>query len=382
MQKRLIAEAKFLRAWQYFQLYGFWGDVPLYTTFSTSLDDAQPRTPKDQVKAQIVADLTDAIGVLPSTYSGNDLGRASKIAAQALLAKVYMFDGQYALAKPLLDAVIAAGEAAAGGTALMAEYFDNFTDENEYNKESIWEISYTSNGNYNWDGDGNDYGPNESWIRSQEYSAVGWRNLIPSDALLGEFETGDPRLKYNVYFTGDKFGDPSAQVTLTDGAQRGNSSVYKGVTQKISWKKYSLMYKLDPGGFYDKIGINYRVMRYGDFYLLAAECENEVGTPTQALIYLNKTRLRPSVNMPPYPTAAYPANSKSEILRAIMHERRVELAGEEQRNFDILRWRKNGKLTSEPISYFQANKYELLPIPLAELDANTKIEQRDQNPGY
>jgi hypothetical protein len=382
LKARYTAEAKFLRAWTYFQLYAFWGDVPLYEQFSTTINDAQPRAPIADVKALVISDLTEAIASLPTSYSGNDLGRATKTAAQAVLAKVYLFDGQYQEAKPLLEAVVATGEAAAGGTALMDEYFDNFTEETEYNKESVWEFSYTANGNYNWDGDGNDYGPNESWIRSQEYSAVGWRNLVPSDKLLAEFENGDPRLNYNFYFTGDEYGDPSSPKALTDVDQRGNSSVFKGVTQKISWKKYSVMYKLDPGGFYDKIGINYRVIRYADIYLLLAECENEVGTSVKAIEYLNKTRTRPSVDMPPYPTAAYPTSSKDQIFRAIMHERMVELAGEEQRNVDILRWRKAGKLTTEPISYFQANKYELLPIPLGELDANVKIEQADQNSGY
>lgn len=382
LRDRLIAEAKFLRAWQYFQLYGFWGAVPVYETFATSFEEAQPRASTEAVKSRIVTDLNDAIAVLPESYSGNDLGRASKIAAQALLAKVYMFDGQYAEAKPLLEAVIAAGEAAAGGTALMDDYYANFTEEDEYNKESIWEISYTANGNYNWDGDGNDFGANESWIRSQEYSAVGWRNLVPSDNLLAEFEDGDPRLHFNFYFTGDEYGDPSAPLILTDGAQRGNSSVYKGVTQKVSWKKYSVMYKLDPGGYWDKIGINHRVLRYADMYLLMAEVENEIGSPAKAVEYLNKTRARPSVNMPLYPTAEYPTGSKDEIMAAIMHERIVELAGEEIRNFDILRWRKAGKFTEDPISYFQPNKYELLPIPLGELDANINIEQEDQNPGY
>lgn len=384
LRDRLIGEAKFLRAWQYFQLYGFWGAVPVYETFATSLEDAQPRASIATVKALIVSDLNDAIGVLPASYSGNDLGRATSIAAKALLAKVYMFDAQYAEAKPLLEEVIAAGEAAAGGTALMDDYFANFReeDEDEYNKESIWEISYTANGNYNWDGDGNDFGANESWIRSQEYSAVGWRNLIPSDKLLAEFEDGDPRLNYNFYFTGDEYGDPADPVILTDGDQRGNSSIFKGVEQKISWKKYSIMYKLNPGGYWDQIGINHRVLRYADMYLLLAECENEIGSPTLAVEYLNKTRARPSVNMPLYPTAEYPTGNKDEIMEAIMHERMVELAGEEVRNFDILRWRKAGKFTEDPISYFQPNKYELLPIPLGEMDANVNIEQPDQNPGY
>jgi len=168
---------------------------------------------------------------------------------------------------------------------------------------------------------------------------------------------------------------------LTDEAQRGNTSVYKGVEQKISWKKYSVMYKLDPGGYYDQIGINYRMIRYADIYLLAAEVENEIGTSVKALEYLNKTRNRPSVAMPEYPTADYPCNSKDEIMRAIIHERMVELAGEEQRNIDILRRRKVGKLTTEPISYYEP-KDTLLPIPIVELDANPYIDQSQQNPGY
>src|SRR5690606_15955497 len=300
LRGRFIGEAKFLRAWAYYQLYTLWGDVPIMDEFATTLDGSKPRSPKSEVKAQIVKDLTDAANALPESYSGGDLGRASKIAAQALLAKVYMFDAQYAEAKPLLEAVIAAGEAAAGGTALMDDYYANFREEaeDEYNLESIWEISYTASGNYNWDGDGNDFGANESWIRSQEYSAVGWRNVIPSDDLLAEFEDGDPRLHFNFYFTGDEYGDPSDPLILTDGAQRGNSSIYKGVEQKISWKKYSVMYKLDPGGYWDQIGINHRVLRYADMYLLLAECENEIGSPALAVEYLNKTRARPSVDMP------------------------------------------------------------------------------------
>src|SRR5690606_34533082 len=381
LRGRFIGEAKFLRAWAYYQLYTLWGDVPIMDEFATTLDGSKPRSPKSEVKAQIVKDLTDAANALPESYSGGDLGRASKIAAQALLAKLYMFDAQYSEAKPLLEAVIAAGEAASGGNPLMDEYFDNFTEEAEYNKESIWEVSYNSGGNYNWDADGNGAAPNESWVRSQEYSAVGWRNLIPSDELLAEFEDGVPRLNFNFYFTGDMFGDPDNPVELTDEAQRGNTSIYKGVEQKISWKKYSVMYKLDPGGYYDQIGINYRMIRYADIYLLAAEMENEVGTPAKALEYLNKTRNRPSVAMPEYPTGTYPCDSKEEIMRAIMHERRVELAGEEQRNTDILRWRKAGKLTTEPISYYEP-KYELLPIPISELDANPNIDQSHQNPGY
>lgn len=376
---RYVGEAKFLRAWAYYQKLGFWGGVPIYTTFATSIDDAQPRATPEEVKALIVEDLTDAIAKLPASYSGADRGRATKIAAQTLLAKVYMFHGQYTEAKPLLQAVIDAG----GENPLMDNYFDNFTEEGDYNKESIFEISFGPSG-YSWTPDANNSGTAESWIRAQEYSPIAWRNLIPSDKLLNEFEDNDPRLHDNFYFTGDEYGDPANPKILTDGQQGGNSSTYKGVTMKVSWKKYTALYKLDQGGYFDRNGINCRVMRYADVFLMMAECENEAGNSAAAIEYLNKTRQRPSVDMPLYPTADYPTSTKDEIFKAIMHERYIEFAGEQVRNFDILRWRKNGKLAGmpDPISYFVANKYELLPIPLAELDGNPKIEQADQNPGY
>lgn len=372
LKARYVAEAKFLRAYAYYQLMGFWGGVPLMKTHATALTDDQPRATEAEVYDFITSELTTIINDLPVSYSGNDLGRVTKGAALMLLAKTYMFHAEYDKAKTQLEAIKGLGY------SLMPTYFDNFTEEKEYNQESLWEISFTSNGNYNWDGEGNDFGPNESWIRSQEYSAVGWRNLIPSDALIAEFEDNDPRLHDNFYFTGDKYGDPGAPKTLTADAQQGNLSTFKGVQQKISWKKYSVMYKLDPGGFYDKIGINYRVYRYADVLLLLAECENEIGSPANAIGYLNQVRQRPSVNMPTYPTAAYPVNSKAEIFRAIMHERMVELAGEEVRNFDVIRWRKNNKTTFKPIPDFK----DLMPIPQNEIDSNSKISQGDQNLGY
>jgi hypothetical protein len=376
VKARIVGEARFLRAWAYFQLAAFWGDVPLYDTYAKGFEDVKARSPQSDVFNFAITELNSLQADLPVSYSGNDLGRASRGAALTLLAKVYIFKGDYTNAKTQLEAVKGMGY------ALVDNYFDNFKEETEYNKESIFELSYTSSGNFNWDADGNGTSVNESWIRSQEYSAVGWRNLIPSDNLLNEYEANDPRLKDNFFFIGDKYGDPAAPVTLTADKVQGNSSNFHSVSQKISWRKYSVMYKLDPGGYYDKIGINYRMYRYADVLLMLAECENEVGTSSAAMAYMNQIRNRPSVSMPNYPTADFPCNSKDEITRAIIHERQVELAGEEVRNFDILRWRKNNKLKTEPISYFEANKFELLPIPQDEINTNKEIPQSEQNPGY
>jgi hypothetical protein len=186
----------------------------------------------------------------------------------------------------------------------------------------------------------------------------------------------------SVYQTGDKYFNNT--LTLTDAAQNGNSSVVNGVTRKISWRKYMLIYK-DNSTFHPG-GINQRIMRYADVLLMMAECETELGSAASVVTgYLNQVRDRPGVEMPHYPTTKYPCNSKAELIRAIMHERTVELGAEEVRNRDILRWRKRGYYTTDPLTYFRANRDELLPIPQSEIDNNPELGAggiNKQNPGY
>lgn len=143
----------------------------------------------------------------------------------------------------------------------------------------------------------------------------------------------------------------------------------------------------DYAGFHPS-GNNQRLIRFAEVILMLAECENELNNAAQAVIYLNQIRARASVAMPAYPTAQFPTGTKNQITRAIMHERTVELGDEELKNVDIIRWRKKGYYPSvmpEPLSYFIANKHELLPIPQAEIDNNPKLGEGGvpkQNPGY
>lgn len=380
-KNRLLAEARFLRAWAYFDLVTMWGGVPLYKTYVTSVDGALPRASEKEVYDFIVADLKAAQDALPLSYDTGNLGRATKGAAQMLLARVYLQQADYANAKTELQKVISSGV-----YSLVDNFGDNFIEETEFNKESIWEINfYPSGGNYNWDGNGNGATAGTETVRTQEYSAIGWRNVIPSNSLLNEFERtqkgdakNDPRYAKSFYTTGDKYNNDLN--TLTDAAQNGNSSVVGGTTMKVSWRKFSLMYKTDQSFLTG--GINQRIMRYAETLLAMAECENELGNSAAAVTYLNQVRARKGVEMPAYPTARYPVSTKDQVFAAIVHERRVELSGEQVRNRDIVRWRKAGKLTTEPFSYFQKGKHELLPIPQTEIDNNAKVDQKDQNPGY
>lgn len=421
LRDRCVAEAKFLRAWAYFELVSQWGGVPIYTTPATGADSYQPRATEADVYTQIVADLQAAIGVLPGK-SGIEKGRATKAAGNALLGRVLMQKGDYAAAKTALLNIPTVG---ADGYRLMNRYLDNVEaglstptdagklDESfEFNDESIFEAIFVDKGNtdFNWGGNGIGDGAaaNQSTVRNQEYCAVAWRNLIPSDKFLREFESTDsgatktdPRYKFSVYEATSPLGVPgdtynNGQSIMDSNDVQGPKSRVHGVIKKVSWRKYMVLYRDSKAyaGFHPS-GNNQRLIRYADVLLMLAECENEGANIAGAIGYLNQVRARPTVAMPLYPVAyanplapQYPCNSKNEVTKAIMHERMVELGDEEVRNVDIVRWRKKGYYPSvvpEPLSYFQANKHELLPIPQAEIDNNPKLGTGGvpkQNPGY
>jgi starch-binding outer membrane protein, SusD/RagB family len=376
LRDRLVGEAKFLRAWAYFELVSMWGGVPLYEQTVITVNDYKGRATKDEVYASVISNLNDAIAVLPASYTGSDLGRATKGAARALLARVFMQRGNYADAKTQLDSIIKSDL-----YHLVDRYTDNFTEENEYNAESIFEVGFIDqNGNYGW---GYNQGiglGNETTVHNQEISPITWGNLIPALKLLEDFETGDPRYKYSFY----EVGDTIASGPLTEKSFNIASTTIGGITKKVGWRKHTIIYK-NVQSYYPS-GINERVMRYAEILLNMAECVNETdGTETEVLGYLNQIRTRLSVNMPPYPTSMYPTSTKDERFTAIVHEKRIEMAAEEIRNKDILRWREQGKLSligGEPIKYFEANKYELLPIPQQTIDNNPLIGSANQNPGY
>ena len=381
VRDRLLGEARFLRAWAYYELGTFFGGVPLYKEFAKSVDSALPRSTQKDVYDLVLADLKAAESGLPATYDARNQGRATKAAVQTLLARTYLQLGDYASAKTELQKVVSSGL-----YKIVDNYVDLTNEEGEFNAESIFEVVYApSGGAYNWGGDSDGAAIQEETVRTQEYSAIGWRNVIPSNKILNSYERtakgdakDDPRYELSYWKSGDKFNNGAS--TLTDERVQGNASMVDGKTQKVSWRKYSVLYKIDNG--YAQSGINMRIMRYADVLLMLAECENETGTQAAALALVNQVRARKSVDMPPYPTKNYPSRTKDEVFETIVHERMVELAAEQVRNFDIIRWRKNKKLKSEPLAYFIAGKHELLPIPQSEIDNSPALDQKDQNPGY
>jgi len=378
LRDRLVGEAEFLRAWAYFELVSQWGDVPVYTEPITSPTGYKGKSPAAEIYTLVITDLTGAIAKLPLSYGSNDLGRATKGAANTLLGRVQMQKGDYAAAKTALLAVVNSGQYS------LVNFSWNFDGDisngptvvatgHEANAESIFEVFFQDRGdnNFNW-GYVGELQPPFNWgpqtVRNQEYGQA-WGNVIPSDRLLNEFEAGDPRYKMTFWEVGDiiltKGGtDPGVALTASD--LNVDPSIKNGVSLKRIYKKYSILDWMKES--FKTTGLNQRLMRYADVLLMLAECETELGNFGQAATYINMVRARTGVNMPPVTLT-----SKNQALRAVMHERSVELAGEGVNNIDILRWRKKGyfpSIMADP----KAGQVDMLPIPFAETSTNPALQ--------
>jgi len=384
LRDRLVGEAKFLRGWAYFELVSQWGDVPIYTEIVSSVTGFQGKSPAAEVYTLIISDLTDAAQKLPASYGASDNGRATKGAANSLLGRVQMQNGDYAAAKTALLQVY-------GKYALVNDYLWNFdgdtksdggvtiTNGHEFNAESIFEIVFVDKGdnNFNWGYNGEGSTSPLSTVRNQEYG-ITWGNIIPSDRFLNEFEANDPRYKFTIFEEGDNIltapnavdniGKPPAvpPLKLTATAMNIAASTKNGVTMKRFFRKYNI-YEYVNSGFHPG-GINQRLIRYAEVLLMLAECEAELGNVAQAAAYINEVRSRPSVNMPPVTLI-----SKNDALKAVMHERSVELGAEELASIDILRWRKKGYFPSI-IPDRVPGQVDMFPIPSSETSTNPLIK--------
>ena len=373
LRDRVVGEAQFLRAWAYFELVSQWGDVQLYTETVTSATGFQGKSPAADIYAFIITDLTEAAQKLPESYGASDNGRATKGAANALLGRVQMQKGDYAAAKAALLTVY--------NKYSLVNYLWNFDGDarddagvlvatgHEFNAESIFEVVFVDRGdnNFNWGYNGEGSTSPLSTVRNQEYG-ITWGNIVPSDRLLNEFEPNDPRYKMTIFEEGDEIltQSPAGPKTLTAADMNVTTSTRNGVVKKRFFRKYGI-YDWVNSGFHPG-GLNHRLIRYADVLLMLAECEAEAGTVAQAASYINEVRSRPGVNMPAVVLA-----SKNDALKAVMHERSVELSAEQVSNIDILRWRQKGYFPSI-IPDRVPGQVDLFPIPSSETSTNPLIK--------
>ena len=348
LKKRIVGEAKFLRALMYFNLVRVFGDVPLVITEIT--DPLQGydygRAPVADVYTQIISDLTDAEGVLSVSYTGADIGRATSGAAKSLLGKVYLTQKRYA------DATVKLKEVIDKGTyTLLPNYADLFKPANKNSKESIFEVQYKK-GNVgegsNW---ANQYAPENSGNTVITFGGSG--NNHPTPDLDNSYETSDPRR--NVSMASSYVNSSGAKID------------YYYV------KKYA-----DPPVVNNDSEDNWYVLRYADVLLMYAESLNETGKPAEALPFLNQVRKRVGL-------ADKTGLAQDALRLAIEQERRVELAFEGHRWFDLVRTGRalpvlQAKAAAIGIKTALTANNLLFPIPQSQIDINpAKIKQ---NTGY
>ncbi|MGB8190802.1 MAG: RagB/SusD family nutrient uptake outer membrane protein [Chitinophagaceae bacterium] len=371
LRKRLVAEAKTLRAYNYFELVSMWGDVPLV------LDDIPPaqytsigRATKANVYTQIEKDLNEAIAVLPlkSNYSSADKFRVSKGTAQALLGKVYLYQQKWNDAATQLEAVITSNQ-----YGLASSIGAAFSRNQEFGSESVFEISYTNARSYDWGNFPWGAAP-ESNIHIQLMGPRGdFYTKAPADSLIAGWGFNLPKKKLWDAFVAANDVNRRRQMVMSEqelkaaGGNWTNPTAYdyEGYFQR----KYGA-FQAQTGTPIGELnyGTNWRHIRYADVLLMAAEAYYRASNEGKARGYINQVRQRSGLTDISATGAA--------LFTAIVQERQLELAFEGFRFPDLVRW----GLAAQELGTlgFKQNKHEVLPIP----DYDVKTGSLSQNNGY
>ena len=354
LKARYIAEAQFVRAYSYFRLVRAFGDVPLRLTLPKDASEFNvPRSPKADVWKAIEQDLTDAANGLPQSYSGASIGRATKGAAIGLHAKAAMYQSKWS------DVVTLTGQVMAMGYALYPNFDQLFRVPNENCSESVFEIQCALvPGNYD--------ASNSQYSQVQGVRGVtggGWGFNVPTQDLANEFEAGDPRKSATIIFRG---------TTTSSG-----DAIPGTVTNPMYNHKSYVPFSDYVSGYNEGCQQNVRVLRYADILLMNAEANAQLGNSAPALVSLEKVRARARGGN----NAILPAvtvTDKTALLNAIYHERRVELAMEFDRYFDVIR-QGRAAVVFGPKGW-KTGKNEVWPVPQSEIDLSVGV--LTQNPGY
>ena len=350
-KNRLVGEAKFLRAMWYFDLVRCFGGVPLVLG-NIDLNDTETiinvvfqRKTKQEVYAQIEADLLDAIAVLPqkSEYPANDMGRATRGAAQALLAKAYLYQERWDEAFAMSGEVISSGQ-----YDLLEDYAQVWREVGENGAESIFEVQATAS------------------LGIRDYTNVqgprgtpdlGWGFNSPSENLVNAYEPGDVRKEATIMFV------PSV--------------LWDGFVAPVSWTNPRYNYKAYHSSIAETwgqdgkgmTGKNLRILKYSDILLIRAEAAFHIGNTTEATDRINEIRDRAGLEA-----------LGTVTLQDIWKERRLEMAMEHDRWFDIVRTGQGVTAMAAVGKTFIPGKHELFPIPQAQITASGG--RLTQNNGY
>lgn len=360
-------EARFLRAYGYFMLVRLFGRVPLLDSVFTdaAAQSNVAQSSADAIYAFIESDLLFAAAQLPLSWDAKFVGRVTRGAANGLLAKVYLTQKKWAQAMTAANAVISSGQ-----YDLSTPYDKIFREEGENSKESVFEVQATASSAIPT-ANGVQYAQIQG-IRGAGIWDLGWGWNSPSVQLENAYEPGDPRKNRTILFTSNAtttyqtiYGE-NLPVGLPN--PRYNNKVYTNPALRASIG--------NRGGYW----MNIRVLRYADVVLMYAEAANETGDANEALAKLEMVRARARAGN----NAVLPEVTTTDqaLLRdSIRHERRIELAMEHDRFFDLVRWGiAQETLHAAGKTNFNENRDVLLPIPQVQIDLSRGI--LTQNPGY
>jgi starch-binding outer membrane protein, SusD/RagB family len=366
-----IGEARFLRAFSYFDLVRTFGEVPKldFRVYEASQANI-PKSSVADIYALIDADLNFAAQNLPQKWGASYPGRLTSGAALTLHAKTYLYRQNWSMSLGLNQQVINSNV-----YDLYKPYWKIFKEEAENSSESIFEIQshVSANGVDNY---GNQYATSQG-VRQSDASGwnLGWGWNTPTDELVNSYEDKDPRRAATILFAGQS-DDPSS-----GGYGRVlPESIFNGGI--LFSKYYNKKVYADParqratGLLHEAPWINMRILRYADVVLMAAEAANELGDGPLAATYLEMVRARArdgnNTILPPVPFI-----SKDQMRAAIKRERRAEFGMEGERFFDLVRWG-DAQAVLGPLGYQNRNRYYPIPQPAIDKSLGKLI----QNPEY
>lgn len=376
IKNQTLGEARFLRGYAYFMMVRLFGRVPLIDSLFSdpAAQNNVPQSSAAQLYAFIENDLTFAAANLPLNWDSKFVGRATKGAANGLLAKVYLTQKKWSQAMAAANAVMTSGQ-----YDLSTPFDKIFREEGENSKESVFEAQATANANFPT-ANGVQY-TNVQGVRGSGSWDLGWGFNSPSTILADAYEANDPRRARTILFT-SRPGQNGQSDTIYQ-------TIYgENIPLGLPNPRYNNKVYCNPAlraSVGNRFGwwMNIRLLRYADVVLMYAEAANEVGgaaNTTAALTALNSVRARARAgNNSILPNVT--TTDQSDLRDAIRHERRIELAMEHDRFFDIVRWGISGAVMSAAgKSNFNENRDILLPIPQTQIDLSGGV--LTQNPGY
>lgn len=380
VKTQTIAEARFLRGYAYFMLVRYFGRVPLIDTLfsNPAAQNNVPQSSATQLYTFIEADLQFAAANLPASWDARTFpGRITSGAANGLLAKVYLTQQKWTSAMATASLVMSSGK-----YDLSTTYDAIFREDGENSKESVFEVQATASAAVPVN-NGVQYAQIQG-IRGAGIWDLGWGWNTPSTYLEAAYEPNDPRKNRTILYVS------TASPAVTNQSIYGeNFPVYSSPTGSPPNPRYNYKVYTNPalrGSYANRFGywMNIRILRYADVVLMYAEAANEVGGAANidaARVALNSVRARARIGAPAGTLPDVVTTDQATLRDAIRRERRVELAMEHDRFFDLVRWGIAGTvLNASGKPNFNNNRDVLLPIPQTQIDLSQGVLTK--NPGY